>query len=197
MSESASTEVQLALPLASAAKEPSVGRQCSKSRPRRPKGSRRPTAAHPEPLRCQQCGGPIEVPDWYRDHGLSLHYCSSECRMEWARSQPTFEVRPQSRRGRGGNWEAQSRRARKRDGYACRICGVTEEELGRRLDVHHKIPYRGFRSNVEANKLEHLISVCPPCHQQVEAQVRRELPLFSQSPGQGQAGTGETGISDG
>jgi len=70
--------------------------------------------------------------------------------------------------------------ARQRDAYTCRVCGVTEEELGHRLAVHHTIPYRGFRSNVEANKLEHLICVCPACHQQVEAQVRRELPLFGQ-----------------
>ena len=71
-------------------------------------------------------------------------------------------------------------KARERDAFTCRICGVTEEELGYRLDVHHTIPFRGFRSNVEANKLEHLICVCPACHQQLEAQVRRELPLFNQ-----------------
>ena len=59
---------------------------------------------------------------------------------------------------RGGNWKVQAQKARRRDGYACRVCGVSEEELGRRLDVHHKIPYASFRSNLEANKLENLMS---------------------------------------
>ncbi|MBI2505585.1 MAG: HNH endonuclease [Candidatus Latescibacteria bacterium] len=58
---------------------------------------------------------------------------------------------------------------------------MTEEELGRQLDVHHKIPYANFKSNLEANKLEHLTSVCPACHTKLEAQLRRELPLFRQS----------------
>ncbi|MFH1567672.1 MAG: HNH endonuclease [Gemmatimonadota bacterium] len=131
---------------------------------------------------CQHCGAAIEVPAWYRDRGMSLHYCSAECRVAWTRSQPSFEVRLDGgRRGRGGNWEVQAGSARSRDRYTCQVCGVTEEELGRRLDVHHRIPFSRFRSNIEANKLEHLVSVCPPCHQQLEAQLRRELPLFAQS----------------
>ena len=133
-------------------------------------------------VRCQHCGEPIEVPKWYRDRGLSLHYCSAECRVAWTRQQPSFEVVLQSGRpGRGANWEVQSLRARERDGFSCQVCGVTEEDLGRRLDVHHRIPFSRFRSNVEANKLEHLVSVCPACHQQLEAQLRRELPLFARS----------------
>lgn len=131
---------------------------------------------------CQQCGSSIDVPKWYRDRGISLHYCSERCRVAWTRQQPSFEVVLQpGRPGRGGNWEVQSRRARERDGFACQVCAVTEEDLGRRLDVHHQIPFSRFRSNVEANKLEHLVSVCPACHQQLEAQLRRELPLFARS----------------
>ena len=130
---------------------------------------------------CQHCGALVPVPDWHRRSGLALHYCGPECRRAWVREQPSFEVRLDHKpRGRGANWEAQAVKARQRDAFTCRVCGVTEEELGHRLDVHHTIPYRGFRSNVEANKLEHLICVCPACHQQVEAQVRRELPLFGQ-----------------
>jgi|TARA_B100000809_G_C15101062_1_gene516939 DEAD/DEAH box helicase domain-containing protein len=77
----------------------------------------------------------------------------------------------------------QARRARERDQFRCQSCGVTEEQLGGRLHVHHRIPFRRFRSNVEANKLEHLISVCPSCHQKEEAEIRRQLPLFSASQG--------------
>ena len=130
--------------------------------------------------RCLQCGHSVDVPDWLRQRGLALHYCSPKCRKEWVRDLPSLEVELGRRRwSRGGNWDIQSRKARERDGFTCRVCGVTEEELGSRLDVHHTIPYSRFRSNVEANKLEHLMSVCPACHCQLEAQLRRELPLFS------------------
>jgi DEAD/DEAH box helicase domain-containing protein len=53
--------------------------------------------------------------------------------------------------------------------------------LGRQLDVHHLIPYTSFKSNLEANKLENLVSLCPACHPKLEARLRRELPLFRQS----------------
>jgi 5-methylcytosine-specific restriction endonuclease McrA len=110
-----------------------------------------------------------------------LHYCDDVCRRAWVEQEPNFEVRLEhgERRRRGANWELQARRARERDGFACQSCGVSEEQLGHRLHVHHRIPFRRFRSNVEANKLEHLVSVCPSCHQKEEAEVRRQLPLFA------------------
>ena len=128
---------------------------------------------------CRQCGKAFELPDFTADDAVELHFCSPQCRSQWAADTPTFEVRVGQRQGhRGGNWKVQAQQARRRDGYACRVCGASEQELGRRLDVHHKIPYASFRSNVEANKLENLISVCSACHSRLEAEVRRELPLF-------------------
>jgi 5-methylcytosine-specific restriction endonuclease McrA len=74
----------------------------------------------------------------------------------------------------GPNWKRQSRRARKRDGYKCRHCGITQEELGRRLSVHHIIPFRSFdyvrgenNNYKQANLLTNLISLCPDCHRAV------------------------------
>jgi 5-methylcytosine-specific restriction endonuclease McrA len=129
---------------------------------------------------CLHCQKPVALPQWLREEELQLHLCSAECRTAWAEEQadPTVEVGTKSWT-RGGNWESQKTRARERDGFACRSCGVTEEDLGGRLHVHHRIPYGHFRSNVEANKLEHLISVCPVCHGQLEAELRKELPLFN------------------
>ena len=129
--------------------------------------------------RCIQCGAEVIIPSWLQ--GLSLHYCSPECRQAWVAEMPSFDVsleEPRHRK-RGANWDVQSMKARERDGFACRVCGIGEEELGGRLDVHHQIPYRRFKSNVEANKLEHLVSVCPSCHGQLEGQLRRDLPLFA------------------
>lgn len=132
-------------------------------------------------IRCRHCRQPLQVPEWIRHLGTRLHYCDDRCRQAWIEAEPDFRVRTELGGGqrRGANWELQARRARERDQFTCQACGVTEEELGQRLDVHHRIPYRRFRSNVEANKLEHLISVCPSCHRRQETELRRQLPLFA------------------
>lgn len=110
---------------------------------------------------------------------VSLHFCSPRCRQSWAEELPSLEVRLDGRPGRrGANWELQAGLARERDQFRCQECGITEEILGRQLDVHHKIPFASFRSSVDANQLDNLVSVCPACHVKVEARLRRELPLF-------------------
>lgn len=145
------------------------GDQCSAS-------GNEPIATH-----CAYCRLEIEVPAWYADQA-QLHFCDASCRRAWTEGVPSFEVclgAPPKQRG--ANWALQALKARTRDGFICQVCGISEEELGRQLDVHHKIPYRSFSSNVEANKLEHLISVCPSCHSKLEAELRHGLPLFARS----------------
>ena len=136
-------------------------------------------------VRCRHCGRSVNVPDWVQQLDVRLHYCDEQCRQAWVEAEPDFGVRLEARgrRRRGANWELQAKRARARDQFRCQSCGVTEEQLGSRLHVHHRIPFRRFRSNVEANKLEHLISVCPSCHQKEEAEIRRQLPLFAAPSG--------------
>lgn len=70
----------------------------------------------------------------------------------------------------GPNWRQQRRNARARDKYTCQRCGVTEKDLGRQLDVHHKIRFGNFgiKRYKEANRLENLISLCYTCHTTVE-----------------------------
>lgn|GEM_PF-945315 len=136
--------------------------------------------------RCRHCGAPVEIPGWLLAQGLENYYCNAECRRAWTleevkepkRTAPARSKATDSRH-RGANWRVQSKAARQRDRYTCRVCGLTEDELGKRLHVHHTIPYSRFKSNVEANKLDYLVSVCPSCHGQLEAQLRRDLPLFA------------------
>ena len=128
---------------------------------------------------CRHCRKSFPVPEWYLDQGVALHFCSSECRDAWTQETPSFEVKLDKRVGhRGANWQTQALKARQRDEFSCQVCGITEEELGRQLDVHHKIPYRSFKSNVEANKLEHLLALCSACHARLEARLQKELPRF-------------------
>lgn len=79
-----------------------------------------------------------------------------------------------ARDDRGPNWEQQRNRARARDGYHCRHCGVPERP-NRAHDVHHIEPFRTFGyvrgendRYLEANRLENLVSLCRSCHRRVE-----------------------------
>ena len=129
---------------------------------------------------CLECGKPLDLPEWFPEQVMEVHYCGPRCRKAWAREQSDAAIEIGTGTWtRGANWEVQSALARERDGFACQVCGVTEEDLGRRLDVHHTIPYGRFKSNVEANRLEYLTSVCSACHSQLESRLRREMPLFN------------------
>jgi DEAD/DEAH box helicase domain-containing protein len=70
----------------------------------------------------------------------------------------------------GASWGKQKYLARARDGYRCQVCGIEEQD--RAHDVHHKTPFRQFNSHEIANQLTNLITLCPPCHRQVERSVR-------------------------
>ena len=68
----------------------------------------------------------------------------------------------------GPNWNRQRNRARKRDNYTCQDCGITERELGRQLDVHHKKRIGDFEDKRKTNYLSNLIAYCHPCHMKAE-----------------------------
>lgn len=69
---------------------------------------------------------------------------------------------------RGPSWYEQREKARARDGTACRVCGVTQEQLGKRLSVHHITPFRYFADSRVANHIDNLISLCQSCHMKAE-----------------------------
>ncbi len=70
----------------------------------------------------------------------------------------------------GSDWIRIRDSVRARDKYQCQVCGALETV--RQHDVHHKIPFRIFTSNEEANSLENLTTLCRTCHQKVEQNVR-------------------------
>ena len=71
----------------------------------------------------------------------------------------------------GAGWNRLREAVRRRDGYRCQVCGITET-AGRQHDVHHKVPFRAFTEAIEANRMENLITLCPACHRKVEQNVR-------------------------
>lgn len=92
----------------------------------------------------------------------------------------TFDVGLEKNvRDYGPNWQAQRYLAREREGFRCADCRISEEELGRELDVHHKIPFREFGyvpglndGYLAANNLENLIALCSSCHHRNEPYFR-------------------------
>lgn len=75
----------------------------------------------------------------------------------------------------GPSWNSQRNAARKRDNYTCQYCGITEDILGKQLDVHHIRKFRlfGLPQHEQANHLDNLISLCPQCHIIAEVQSGR------------------------
>ena len=81
----------------------------------------------------------------------------------------------------GPNWLEQRRLTRLRDDNICQICGITLEELGRCMDVHHLIPFRNFNyicgkneTYKDANDLNNLICLCHRCHITLEKREWRK-----------------------
>lgn len=80
---------------------------------------------------------------------------------------------------RGHTWRRQRERTLLRDEYQCQTCGLTNEEhleeYDQEIHVHHIERYSSFESCVEANKLSNLITLCRPCHDELEDEPRARV----------------------
>ena len=85
---------------------------------------------------------------------------------------PVWKGGGKNRTDYGFGWEAMRRKTLKRDNNTCQKCFFTKAE--RRIDVHHKIPFKTFTDHVKANHLENLISLCYKCHQIEEWKLRNK-----------------------
>ncbi|RJP52287.1 MAG: DUF1998 domain-containing protein, partial [Anaerolineaceae bacterium] len=83
----------------------------------------------------------------------------------------------------GPDWPKIRERVRTRDGFRCQICGLPENgpstdlRTGRQHDIHHKIPFRNFKTQngidlALAHRLDNLITLCSSCHRKAEQNVR-------------------------
>lgn len=126
------------------------------------------------PLTCEWCGKTVEVQAHVIESGkYTGRFCSYECAAAWQKGENHSNWQGGHEKWRGPNWRRQSKAARKRDDYTCQNCGVTKDELGRPLDVHHVIPWRDFDGDwKKANRLDNLISLCQSCHTSLEPRGR-------------------------
>jgi 5-methylcytosine-specific restriction endonuclease McrA len=134
---------------------------------------------------CPVCGKEFQVKE---SHAVSRICCSRKCGAK-RQEQEGLTAGPKNGNFKGGylpyygpNWRAQRRKARQRDGYKCRRCGISEKELGRQLDVHHVKPFRefGVERYHEANRLSNLLSLCNVCHKIVEPRGLEDRPQLGQ-----------------
>ena len=98
---------------------------------------------------------------------------------------------------RGSDWNALAERVRTRDGNVCQRCGMTHAEHGRRLDVHHVIPFCQFGGdNANANRMSNLITLCRHCHQVEEWEWRSKnsVQFCLALDGKGDKGVGYTNM---
>jgi len=149
-----------------------------KNRGPRPKRQRRIVCA------CKECGKTFEIK---MSHASKEgKYCSRRCkgiaqsREQKGMNSSLWRGGSKKKIDYGPNWKAQRRNARRRDGYACRRCGKTEQEIGCQLHVHHTKPFRFFGSANyrDANRLSNLACYCVSCHSVVEHATPSQLPLF-------------------
>lgn len=126
-------------------------------------------------VQCSYCGKNIErTPSTLHN----LNYCSVECMSKHYSESEMFTGENNVRWTGGkrhytGNWLKCRNLARKRDNYTCQICGVTEMDWHKQMDVHHIINYNLFEDKTEANKLDNLVCLCNLCHSYVHSNTNK------------------------
>lgn len=125
-------------------------------------------------LTCMECGN---VFSRYKSEAekYGSAFCSKDCMFSnttWPKCGKDNHrfINGDSSYKRGPGWKKARRKARERDNFTCQICGITEIQTGKELDVHHIIRYKLFENSEEANRMENLISLCSSCHHREETE---------------------------
>lgn len=127
---------------------------------------------------CTYCGNPLKIERWRAKHTKKF-FCNVNCHGKWQSQNLTGNNRYNWKGGKipyyGPSWGFQRDATRKRDSYTCQHCGMTQEEHGQKLHVHHLKPFREFNyvineneNHIQANDLDNLITLCRWCHRKAE-----------------------------
>lgn len=153
----------------------------------------------PKPVVCVNCGCEFSAIKWMKGRSKATRVshsktCSDACLREFYRTNearkekiskafsgekhPNWQGGPTSSRSRayrGPGWTRIANKIRKRDKNTCQHCGVTEAEVGRKLEVHHITPFCQFAGdNRKANRPSNLVTLCKSCHMKAEWKWRQE-----------------------
>lgn len=120
-------------------------------------------------VHCAQCGKAIMIAR-HRTRHHAYHFCpGGDCLGAWMRENARGENAPHWKGGArhidyGPDWRKQHQLALERDRHACRVCGISCEEIGQEPDVHHIIPFKTSSDN----RLDNLVCLCRTHHTEVE-----------------------------
>lgn len=97
----------------------------------------------------------------------SRDFCSPDCWYTYNKKENHVNWLGGKGLDRGIGWDKIRRLVYKRDNYTCKICGCTNIKL----NAHHIIPFRKFKTPEEANIMNNLITLCNKCHAQEELKL--------------------------
>lgn len=127
-------------------------------------------------VKCGYCGKPMKIiPSRYKDN--EVNYCSVSCMAKDYTRRFSGENSPSWKGGKKhytGFWQRQRDKARRRDLFKCRVCGITEKSLGKELSVHHIRKYRLFSNKERANSINNLVCLCPTCHSYIHSNKNKK-----------------------
>lgn len=152
--------------------------------------------SRPAPRNCVNCGTLFSPIRYYNPNSSNSgakqrrRTCSDRCRDEWkvrnardiakARKPITgpdhhlWKGGTSVFWGRGPEWFRISEKVRDRDKRTCQKCGKSEHDNGRKLDVHHIIPFHDINNTKKANRLKNLISLCQSCHTTEDRKINHQ-----------------------
>lgn len=148
----------------------------------------------PPPVHCSVCDIFFSAIKWRKEGGYARDKakknCSRECLSEFMRIDQDRKYKiglaisgenhhawiggSSKMTFRGHDWNEIAEKARERAKRKCQHCGKTEQENGRRLDVHHKTPFNQMQSKRKANLPENLEALCKSCHVKADKKWRDE-----------------------
>lgn len=122
-----------------------------------------------ETLTCKECGAEFEINP--SDKKFGRQFCSETCaykhHSKTYRRERHWLWQGGKIRDYGPDWSKIASQVRRRDNWACVLCGKCQSEMP--LHVHHIIPLRKFNGDfTKANQLSNLVTLCEKCHVPVE-----------------------------
>ena len=131
-------------------------------------------------VHCAYCGEIKTISEWDKQQkekrGQEQFFCDRVCFGKWKSANWNGENNPSWKGGwtpHGTGWGIIRDVVRKEQDYKCKDCKITEDKLGKQLDIHHIIPARLFKRKADASFRTNLVGLCHKCHMKREKDIQK------------------------